>query len=241
MKFHPDRTIHRLALPLTRVCNRTCRECPARIRPGVLGPLQLPKDTHVPVSELLWAGKTLGPIDTIEVTGGEPTMHPDFKWISESIHHIFKCKDILLLTNGWLFEQDEANLPLLMNWDRVYISWYTNDFARRYFCDANTTVVNRIEDYLKRNGRPVWVQRMDSHVPFQGVQPVEGVNACMFGYNNPVWPGDMVTYYRGQIYGCCTAWELDSPGRGIVLTPDWRDHLKEIELPCESCFLGVKK
>lgn len=239
MKYNPERVIHRVALPITRVCQRTCPECPARIRPGVLGPLQLPKDTHVPVSELLWAGKTLGPVDTIEVTGGEPSMHPDFQWISESIHHIFKCKDILLLTNGYLFEKDESKLPLLLNWDRVYITWYTNEFAMKYRTDANTTVVNRIEDYLKRQGRQVWVQRMDTHVPFQ--PPVEGVNACMFGYNNTQWPGDMVTYYRGQIYGCCTSWELDSPGRGIVLTPDWRDHLKEIELPCESCFLGVKK
>lgn len=239
MKFHPDRQIKRLALPLTRVCNRKCPECPARIRLGVLGQGQVPTDTHVPVSELLWAGKLIGPIDSIEVTGGEPTLHPDFKWISESFHHIFKCKDILLLTNGFEFDTKPEKLPLLLNYDRVYITWYTNEFAIRHHSEANTTQVNIVEDFCKRNGKPVHVQRMDSHIPFK--PPVEGVNACMFGYNNATWPGDMVTYYRGQIYGCCTAWELDHPGRGILLTSDWRDHLKEIELPCESCFLGVKK
>ena len=118
MRFDTNRVINRLALPITRACNRTCPECPAREREGIYG--SGPRKPHMPTSELLWVGKTIGPIEKIEVTGGEPSLHPDFKWISESLHHIFKCNDIMLLTNGGIFT-DAANLPILLNYDRVYV------------------------------------------------------------------------------------------------------------------------
>lgn len=226
MRFIAGRKIDRIALPVTRACNRRCPECSAtmadqnwdRTRP------------HVSVDELRWVGKTLGPIGTVEMTGGEPSLHPDFVEISEHIHEWFACRDILLLTNGYLFK-DEAQLPLLLNYDRVYISWYTNEFAVKYRVAANTDVVNRVEDYCKRNGKSVWVQRMDAHVPI-GHPPYRGT--CMYGYDK----GDSVGYGKGKIYGCCTAYWLADRGKGIWLTPDWRGHLGEIELPCDKCFLS---
>ena len=133
MKFNPNRVIDRLALPITRACQRQCPECPARAG----------QDSHVPVEELKWAGRLIGPIGKIEVTGGEPSLHPEFAEISAGLKEWFKCGDIMLLTNGGIFGRDE-NLPLLLHYDRVYVSWYTNDFATRYGGDANTEVVNKI-------------------------------------------------------------------------------------------------
>lgn len=218
MKWLAGREINRIAIPVTRRCNRACPECPAKA------------NSQTQVDEFKWAGQMIGPIKTVEVTGGEPSIHPDFEHISEHIHEWFDSKDILLLTNGCLFE-NETKFPLLLHYDRIYISWYTNEFGIKYGIDPNTAVVNRIEDYCKRMGKPVWVQRMDSHVPI-GKPPYSG--KCMMGYDK----SDSVGYLQGRVYGCCVSNWLDDHGTGIPLTRDWRDHLTDIELPCDKCFMS---
>ena len=229
-KWRKGREINRIALPITRECNRNCPECSAR----EADPSWRGTDTNITIDELKWAGKTLGPIKTIELTGGEPSIHPDFKEISEHIHDWFDCKDIMVLTNAVELYKNREKLPLLLNYDRVYISWYTNNFAVKYHTDANTEAVNFVEDYLKKNGRPVWIQRMDSHDNI-GKPPYTGI--CKYGYDR----GDSVGYGDKRIYGCCTSFWLRDKGKSIPLTTDWRGHLSEIELPCQSCFISGEK
>ena len=225
-KFVRGRVINRIALPITRECNRNCPECSARMA----DPNWKRGNSHVPVDELKWVGKTLGPIRTIEMTGGEPSIHPDFEEISKNIHDWFQCDDIMVLTNAVEFLKHPDKLPLLLNYDRVYISWYTNDFAVKYGVGANTEAVNFVEDYLKMNGKKAWVQRMDEHTPI-GKPPYKGIPTC--GYN----VGDSVGYGDKRIYGCCSAYWLPDRGTSIPLTEDWRSHLSELVTPCASCFL----
>jgi len=223
-KWKKGREINRIAMPITRSCNRKCPECPARVD----------GESHVSVDELKRVGKLIGPIKTIEVTGGEPAVHPDFEEISKHIHDWFDCKDILLLTNGEAF-RDESKLPLLLYWDRIYVSWYTNDFALKYRVSANTDVVNKVEDYCKKHGKKCWVQRMDAHDNL--VDSVPGANGCKYGYDR----NDMVAYYDGKIYGCCTSWMLKNRGVGIQLEDGWRGKLSDMVPPCDKCFLGAVK
>jgi glycosyltransferase involved in cell wall biosynthesis len=230
-KFIDCRVINRIALPITRACNRDCPECSAR----KADPNWDKANPHITIDELKWAGRTLGPIEKIEVTGGEPSLHPDFEEISKNIHDWFECKDIMLLTNAVSFYNKPDKCELLLNYDRVYISWYTNEFAIKYKTDANTAEVNFLEGWLKQRGRNVWVQRMDAHVPI-GHPPYTGT--CMFGYDK----GDSIGYGDKRLYGCCTSYWLPDKGKSIPLTEDWREHLGEIGLPCHACFLtGVQK
>ena len=224
IKFRKERIINRLALPITRACNRKCPECPAVEKGG----------KHIPIEELARIGKLIGPIQKIEITGGEPSIHPEFESISKVIHSLFDCKDIMLLTNGWFFG-DPKNLLLLLNYDRIYITHYTDRFARTYDEKSNTALVNEVGDYLRDHPSiHSWVQEMDSHVSLN--RSVPDANGCIFNYDK----GNMISYYDGKLYGCCTAWQLDYKGKGIPLTEDWREHLNEIELPCNKCFLGKK-
>lgn len=226
--FHPARNINRLALPITRACNRSCPECMARDRSGN------PAGTHVTIDELKRAGELLGPIWKIEVTGGEPSLHPQFREISEGLHKWFDCPDIMLLTNGWLFE-DDSYLPLLLNYERVYVSHYTPKFADKYGTPTNTEVHDKIRDYLKDYPKvKFWSQTMDAHCPIK-TPPYTG--NCMYGYDR----SDSLGYLDGKLYGCCTAWQLDYKGRGIELTKDWRSKVADIELPCGDCWLSGTK
>lgn len=228
MKFLAERKIDRLALPITRKCNRSCPECMARDRTG--------DPYEVSVDGLKWVGKMIGPIGRIEVTGGEPSMHPNFKEISEGLHDWFKCNNIMLLTNGWLFE-DSQYLPILLEYDWVYVTHYTDDFVKNHGTETNTEVHDKIQDYLSRQSKTqFWSQTMDFHYPI-GKPPYNGVPKPPRCYYYSGKFADSLAYYRGQLYGCCTAWQLPYRGKGITLTEKWRDEIQKIELPCEQCFL----
>jgi glycosyltransferase involved in cell wall biosynthesis len=227
IKFKRERKINRLALPITRGCNRRCPECTAVEREGFLA-------NPISIVELKEVGNLIGSIEKIEVTGGEPSFHPKFKEISENLHKWFQCKDIMLLTNGWAFSKDD-NLPILLNYDRVYITHYNDNFAKLYEEKSNTHLVKKLESYLKNYPKiQFWPQDMDSHNPIK--EPVPWASGCLYDYDK----SDMISYHEGQLYGCCTAWQLDYRGKGIPLTKEWRDHLSEIELPCNKCFLGIE-
>jgi hypothetical protein len=220
LKFKPQRVIERVALPITRKCNRTCPECPARDNSAA----EMSKE------EISWAGECIGKVAHIEISGGEPTLHSEFEWLCENLHNIFQCDDILLLTNA-IVPREKWNS--ILKFDRVYISHYTDKFAKTYGVPDNTAEATALKDWLEERGMNVWLQRMECHLPMNTRQ--RWANGCIFFYDHK----DMVTYYRGQIYGCCTSWQLPYRGRGIVLTKDWRNDLKDIDLPCDNCFLGA--
>jgi organic radical activating enzyme len=230
MKFVHGRVINRMAIPITRMCNRHCPDCMAWARTD-------PSKSHVSTEELRWAGAVMGPIQKIEITGGEPTLHPDFEEISEHIHEWFQCKDIMLLTNGYLFDSHPDKMPLLLCYDRVYVTHYTHIFKEIYGTPVNTDVHDKIQVFIKDYPQvKFWSQVMNRHDPI-GKPPYRGACPPHCQYDK----GDSLAYYRGQLYGCCTAWQLPYKGRGILLTKDWRNHTTEIELPCEQCFLTGEK
>lgn len=220
MKWNANRQINRLALPITRECNRSCPMCPA-VRHHA---------TPVSLAELRWAGGVLGKIRSIEVTGGEPSTHPEFEVFSTNLKEWFAVEDTLLLTNGAAIKKPEA----VLCYDRVYCTLYTEEFARRYNgTPCNQKEHDELKVFCERNKKPFWSQKMDVHDELK--LPLPWANRCKYRYDQ----GDMVSYFGGMIYGCCTSWQLEDRGRGIVLTPDWRDELSQIELPCNRCFLAI--
>ena len=231
MKFLWSRVINRLTVPITRACNRACPECTNRERDGIYGNGE--RNPHMSYDEIVWVGKNIGKIGRVEITGGEPTVHPDFQKITVSLRDIFQSDDIMLVTNGYIFEDDDK-LPLLLKYNRIYLTDYTQKFADKYGTPSNTEVCDKICDYLEGHKEVrVWRQRMDEHLELK--DDVPNATTCRNGHDR----GDMIGYHRGQLYGCCIAWGLDYPGKGIVLAKDWRDRLCEMELPCNKCFLGV--
>jgi hypothetical protein len=227
MKFHPGRKIDKIHVPVTRVCDRQCPQCGAReqlmwYNKGITS-------KEVSLDELRRAGELIGPIDKIEITGGEPTLHSKFEELTNNLTDIFQCKDFMLVTNGWIFK-DPEKLPLLLKYQRVYVSHYTQKFADLYGVENNTELHERIRDYLKDYPWiQFWTQVEDRHTPI-GVPPYNGVPVC--GQDT----SGMISYYEGMLYGCCVAYGLPYRGIGIPLTSDWRDHLNDIELPCDQCF-----
>lgn len=228
MKWPTDRRVTKIQIPITRVCNRRCANCCARHQLTWFNPEITERE--VSVLELTLAGDLIGEIEQLEITGGEPTLHSRFEHISQNLPDLFRCSDVMLVTNGETF-RDESKLPLLLHYRRVYVTHYTRSFADHYGVEPNTEAFTRIEKYLEAHPLvQFWPQVMDRHVPYG--EPPHGGVPC--GQERT----GMISYYEGRLYGCCVAWSLEDRGKSIPLTADWREHLTEIELPCETCFMS---
>jgi len=129
-----------------------------------------------------------------------------------------------------LFGRDPSKLPLLMKYQRVWVTDYNESFAKRHGGNSNTKDAQLVRDYLIKNQHPfLHYQEMYEH---RSHTPPYGGVPCSHYYSG------MIGYYDGRLYGCCVAGGLPEGQRGvsIPLTIDWRDRYEErMELPCEYC------
>jgi hypothetical protein len=229
MQFAKGRVINKIQVPIVRMCNRRCPDCCAREQLTWYNKSITKKE--ISFEELEWAGEMIGKIDEIEITGGEPTLHPRFAELTNNLTETFQCDNFMLVSNGWLFGQDASKLELLLKYRTVWISHYTEHYVAVSGGATNTREVEIISKFMQENGREDWQPyTVHAHHPFSA--PPYGGTPC--GH----YPSNMIAYFDGRIYGCCVAWSLPYKGISTPLDKNWRDRLPEIDLPCEQCFLS---
>jgi organic radical activating enzyme len=101
---------------ITTVCNLACPYCCCSCGVNKVG-------KHCDVNDILGAGKILGDLDELHITGGEPTLHPSFAMISERIRYSFRARKYILNTNGTNIRD---NIRYLYNYDWIQISYLNN-------------------------------------------------------------------------------------------------------------------
>jgi len=228
MKFYEGRTINKIQMPITNICNRRCPDCCAREQ--LMWYNSSIKEREVAIEELRRVGQLIGPISQMEITGGEPTMHSKFDEISNNLTELFQCNDFMLVTNGWLFGVEPRKLSLLMNYKRVWLSHYTEEFAAKNGGKSNTAECEAIERFVSDTPHTELIPFTPAHhIPY-AAPPYSGI-PCIH------YRSGMITCYQGNLYGCCVAWSLPLKAASIPLTEDWREHLTELDTPCENCFI----
>lgn len=107
--------ITNLNLAITTNCSRTCVNCS-------MGTNNM-NGKNISFLELLNIATYFKGIDTITITGGEASLHPQLKkWIPK-IKEYFGCKNLDLETNGNLFE----TMPEMAKYfDTIFVSDYGN-------------------------------------------------------------------------------------------------------------------
>lgn len=92
-------SIHTLQINIGKMCNQTCKHCHVDA-----GPDRKEMMSMTTMEQCLQVLKTHPQFHTVDITGGAPEMHPQFRWFVEQIHVlgrkiIVRCNLTILLAN----------------------------------------------------------------------------------------------------------------------------------------------
>lgn len=215
-----------IAISLSTFCDMKCPNCCCAMQ------ILSNKQKHFfDLCYLLQAARLFYGIDRIHITGGEPTLHPDFLDIVPRLKHLFGCNKLTIETNGFGFERFKNQLSVFLNFDTIYFSHYRKDFYEGFEDNEHLIAgfLDWIDEYVVTGVPEVVVGEID-HVD-RSLRP--GKNICHRGTS------EAVAYVDGKIYPCCIGSGLDTKVCLENPGPDWRERILEINPPCEECFFAL--
>jgi MoaA/NifB/PqqE/SkfB family radical SAM enzyme len=168
------------------------------------------------------ASKYFYGMNRIHLSGGEPSMHPDFSDIAAKFKELFNCRLLTIETNGTLLRSKSESFKYF---DKIYISHYTKDTFNG--CPDNTDNINYIKEYLKDSQTEVIVGEVE-HIS----REIRGTKIC------PRGTSELVEYNNGKIYPCCVGSGLDEDVC-IRPTENWIEEIKLVMPPCHICFFAL--
>lgn len=197
------RRIRALHLFVTTFCHLKCIECAVGI-PRIRFP------EHYSVEYIRRAGTFFHGIEHVTITGGEPTMHPDFHLFAPHLREWFGCKSLAIETNGFRIAEHKDLLPLF---DDVLISHYPqNDQAAEFLAKLGFGSRPRGPTLHVATNRRARHPRICKRANF-------------------------VMYAYGRVYPCACV-PSGYEGLGIPLTPQWREAIAHVPLPCKDCWFA---
>lgn len=211
------REIKNINYSISNVCNRACVDCsldiPNRSKSGN-------EPRYVTISHIYESAKYFKGF-SINLTGGEPTMHPLFDVIAKRAREIFKPSILSVETNGYGFKKFPEIFRLF---DAVHFTHYIKG---EYFNWDNSEDL----EFMRKNYPEVniLVHEMRKHTP----RVLNGnIGVCANGIS------ETVSYINGLIYPCCIGKGV-STAEGIPLSETWSTDILKVELPCKDCFLAI--
>lgn len=198
--------VNQLAVLVTTHCNLRCPDCCFGI----------PKRERMPARHEPWSAfERLAAhpryLHRLCVTGGEPTLHPEFPRIAREFRDMFDADVMVLTTNGARVLDYKPEVALF---DEIRIT----DFADPRSQEAIAWVRAELPDRL--------LVAKSEHVP-EARRPGPGI--CDFRV--------FAAYAQGRLYPCCEGPGIaDSPW--VEPGPDWPERLAALRLPCDRCRFG---
>jgi hypothetical protein len=201
---------HQAAILVTTFCNRTCPECCYRI-PG--------RET-LPTIHYDWpyferAATFLRGLAVLCISGGEPTLHPQFGRILREFDALFEPDVLELVTNG-------CDLP-------------------RYADDWHHLARITIADFPGDERSHAAVAALRAWDPSR-VTVYDGTHRSLTrrGSGAPCGRRTIAAYAAGRLYPCCV-----SPGipgaASMEPARDWREALEQVPLACADCCFSPSK
>lgn len=207
-------------LVITLHCNQRCPNCCCGIQN--IGPKR-----HFAIDYFEHAARYLKHVDTIKITGGEPTLHPDFQILSGAFKTLFSCRQLILETNG-------CNLNIfpecLTHYDLITITRYGPDTYKG--CVDNLEQINAIKDHFKNE--PDILARI---IVKKDGSPIVHKARSSRGSGKPCGRTKFLSYANGLLYPCCVAWGM-AGGIGIPLDDKWIERIKGVKPPCKDCLFS---
>ena len=193
-------------LLVTTHCNRACPDCCCGMPRHVLGPPQ-----HYPWGYFTHAATFLRGLETLTITGGEATLHPQFGRILREFDGLFEPINLELMTNGCDLLRYRAD------WDQSHVT-------RIMITDFDGDARSHAAIAAVRAWDPARL----------AVYPSAHVDVTRRGSGRPCGRRAIAAYAAGRLWPCCV-----SPGipGAASMDParDWRTALERVPLACADC------
>lgn len=222
------RKIKNIAISITNACNRNCIDCASDIPEKI----KTEGIKHMPVDEFDRVIKYFDGYD-ITLTGGEPTMHPEFEKMANIAYHNFSGEYLGLETNGYLFDKevfDSEKRYIVINlvffkFNAIHLIEYQKG---EHFTEMQDN--SHLHQFIKKHypGLKLHVHPMIKHV---SRKRIGGGNICESGL------APTIKYIDGLLYPCCVANGVPN-AIGIPITKNWLDEIVKVKMPCSTCFLS---
>jgi MoaA/NifB/PqqE/SkfB family radical SAM enzyme len=180
---------------LTSRCNRRCPDCCVGVGLSVHGSKQEGRDQTW--EEIERAGKLIGKIWRITISGGEASFHEQFAEFAPRLRSAFDCETMWIETNAYGFRRTPE---AFLHFDRIIVTRYGPEaraYGERETGGPNDADIRYMEQYLSDRGlRDRLISGDFPHWPRKYRGPA---NSCDRG------GGGSIAYWDGLIYPCCTA------------------------------------
>jgi hypothetical protein len=195
---------HQAVILVTTHCNRICPECCYRI----------PWHGTLPAEHYDWAyferaATFLHGLAVLTISGGEPTLHPQFGRILREFDALFEPDVLELVTNGCDLPRYATDWPHLA---RITIADFPGDERSRAAVAALRA----------------WDPRRV--VVYDGAHR----SLDLRGGGRPCERRTIAAYAAGHLYPCCVAPGIPGAAR-MTPTRDWRETLVQVPLACDRC------
>lgn len=201
---------------LTTHCNFACPNCCAGITAMPLKNRKFYDWSYVENSAKYFYG-----IKNVNLTGGEPTIHPKFsEWVPK-LKELFGCQTLSVWTNATMFKKKADTFKYF---DIIHISHYDGTIEGTR---DNTSNIEWIKDYLK--GEKVEIRA--TLVRHQA--PTGKTGICHRATIN----GGGVEFVDGKVYPCCASSALPTQNF-VILNENWREEVMKIYPPCHECLFA---
>jgi MoaA/NifB/PqqE/SkfB family radical SAM enzyme len=199
-------------MDLTTHCDRRCPDCCCGI--GINRKLQ-----HHPWEYFEAVAPFIRGIERVNLTGGEPTIHPKFAEFVPRFKELFGCARLTMGTDGY---------------GVVRHAKVINDHVDEvHFSNYHTKVTAAAWQSLKSStGRLLTFDAGRDASAFISREIRGGGNPCSRGFS------ETVAYADGKFWPCCVSPGLDGT-EGIEPCHDWREKILAVDMGCKQCMFSV--
>src|SRR5512133_2150604 len=197
----------------TLACNRDCPHCCENIHARAPWVADWAYMEH--------AAKFMYGIDRINLTGGEPTLHPHFaEWLPK-LKALFGCNRLTMTTNGYGLAQHPE---LARYFDHVGVSHY-GDWS---YPNAK----GNDSDALATQAACLWARVPCDLMKVVHVdRGIRRAGMCARGR------AETVEYCQGLVYACCVGSGVPE-AIGVPLSATWKEDAVKLTPPCMTCWFA---
>lgn len=204
-------------ITITTFCNMRCPHCCCGMQV-----MDKSDKCFVNWEYMVNAAKYFYGVDTIDISGGEPSIHPQLAEWTPQLKELFGCRMLTMDTNGTMFDKQPE---MFGHFDKIYATHYTKETFEG--CEDNIEKIKFLKDYYSERPELIFMSGDMTHVD----RSHRGTGTCFRGSSGTVH------YAGGRLYPCCVAPGIEEKV-SIALTDNWKEEIMKTSPPCTNCFLA---